>query len=383
MSLWESLAPSRTVEGLRAQFASGEIAHSWLLLGPSGSGKRPAARAMAAAINCPEEPDRGCGRCSTCLRIARHRHPDVHHVVPEGPLIPVDVIRESVIPEASRSAFEARYRVFIIEEAHRMNPPAQNALLKTLEEPPLGTFFILISDRPDDLLETITSRCRVVHLEPVPEAVVVDLLQKEGVAAEPARLAARLAEGDFDRAHRIALDEATARRRTFWLSIPRRLNGPADALDVAVEVLAETKDALKEHENLQKAEVKELAEAMGEARGTAAARTALAKRHRRELRRLEEEVLGDAFTSLASFYRDVIAVRSGGAEAVTNLDLLEELEMWAGSDVSNGSLLAAVERCVEARTSLTWNANQTLAAESALVELARLAPASARVGAGA
>ena len=129
MNVWASLEASRSAAGLARQVAAGEIAHAWLLLGPAGSGKRTTAVAIAASLNCSVEPGVGCGQCSSCGRIQRGRHPDVHHVVPEGPIIPVDIIREIIIPEASRSPFEGRFKMFIIEEADRMNESAQNALL--------------------------------------------------------------------------------------------------------------------------------------------------------------------------------------------------------------------------------------------------------------
>jgi DNA polymerase-3 subunit delta' len=380
MSVWGALEESRTVAGLAAQVAAGEIAHAWLLLGPTGSGKRPTSVAMAAAIQCQVEPNRGCGECSTCLRILRHRHPDVHHIVPEGPLIPVDVIREVVVPEAARSPFEARMKVFVIEEAERMNPAAQNALLKTLEEPPADTVFILISDREDELLETIRSRCRVVRLEPLPEHKIVELLTRQGVSEEAALVAARVSDGDLERALAIALDDSTGERRRTWLSIPRRLVSPVDALDAASEVLQEVKGALGSLEATQKIETQELADIIGEKRGTAAARNALAKKHKRELRRREEELMGEALQTIASFYRDVLALRSGGIEAVTNIDLMSELEQWVSADIADRSLLRAAERCVDARASFMSNANPTLAIESTLVEIGHLVPADARVG---
>lgn len=381
MSLWKAVEGSRAAGALAKQIESGEVPHAWLLMGPAGSGKRPAAVAMAAALNCDEEPGVGCGRCSTCLRIGRHRHPDVHHIVPEGPLIPVDVIRETVIPEANRSPFEGHRKVFIIEEAERMNPAAQNALLKTLEEPQPDTVFILISDDEEELLDTIRSRCRVFRMEPVPEERVVELLEGEGAPAEVAILAARIAEGDLERARSLAFeDDAMARRHT-WIGIPRRLAAPVDAQDVAAEIVEEARAAVKAFEKLQKPEVEELAEAMGEKRGTAQARNALATRHKRELRRLEEEMLGESLQSLGSFYRDVLAARAGGEEGITNLDQLEEIRRWASSDVSDVALVAAVERCVQARAALLKNANVPLAIEATLVELTRLVPAHARVGA--
>jgi DNA polymerase-3 subunit delta' len=379
MTVWEPLEASRIVTGLAKQIASGEVAHAWLLLGPAGSGKRPTSVAMAAAIQCPEMTGVGCGECSTCLRILRHRHPDVHHIIPEGPLIPVDVIRESVIPEASRSPFEAGTKVFIVEEAERMNPAAQNALLKTLEEPPGDTVFILISDREEELLETISSRCRVVRLEPVPEQRIVELLTRQGVTDESALIAARVSDGDLERALSVATDDATGKRRRLWLSIPHRLSSPVDALDAAAEILQEVKIGLQDLETAQKVEAQELADILGERRGTAAARNALAKKHKRELRRREEELLGEALQTVASFYRDVLVLRSGGAEAVSNIDIMEDLEAWVSAEVDDRSLLRAAERCVETRATFVSNANPTLAMEATLVEIGHLVPAAARV----
>jgi DNA polymerase III subunit delta' len=381
MTVWDRIKASRAVEGLAHQVASDEVAHAWLLLGPAGSGKRAAAAAMAAALNCADLPRAGCGRCSSCLRILRGRHPDVHHVVPEGPLIPVDTIREAVIPEAARSPFEGSYKVFVIEEAERMNEAAQNALLKTLEEPEPDTVFVLVSDQEDELLETVRSRCRVVRLEPVSERRIVELLRAEGAGEEAGLLAARLSEGDTERARVLAFDAGAMERRNFWTGIPRRLSSPVDALDAASEIVAEAGAAVAAREQSQKAEVIELAEAMGEGRGTAAARNALVKRHRRELRRLEEDVLGEALSSLATFYRDVLAVRHGATDSATNLDLVNELERWAATGPADTALVAASERCVTARGTLSKNANQLLAIEAALLEVARLAPAPTRAGA--
>ena len=372
MNVWDKLHHSRVIDGLADQMASGAIPHAWLLLGPAGSGKGSAALAMAASLNCDVEPSVGCGTCSTCARIMRRRHPDVHHVVAEGQIIPVDLIREMVIPEASRSPFEGRFKVFIIEEAERMNPPAQNALLKTLEEPQPDTVFILLSGNEDEVLETIISRCRIVRLEPVAEARIVEMLEEDGVSEEAALLSARLADGDFDRARNLGEDEVVLTRRNFWIRVPSRLTSPVDAQDIAAEILTEAKAAVKEREKAQKDELSELADAIGEGRGTGGARTALAKRHKRELRRLEEDVLGEALSSLASYYRDIVAIRAGSSDAVTNIDLLPELEAWATSDAATVDLLRAAERCIEVRASFVSNANASLAIEAALVEITSL-----------
>lgn len=379
-AVWDRVAGSPATQRIADAVASGDIAHAWLLLGPAGWGKQETAVAMAAAMNCTKKPGTGCGECTTCLRIVRRRHPDVHHIVPEGPLISVDVVRELVVPEAARSPFEAAHKAFVFEEADRMNEAAQNALLKTLEEPQPDTVFVLISDREEELLETIRSRCRIVRLEPIPESRMVELLRVQGAGEKDALLAARVSEGDLDHALKVVMDPATRSRRELWTGIPGRLMSPIDALDGAAEILGEAGEAVAARAAAHKVEIAELAETMGLGRGTAAARNALAKRHRRELRRLEEEVLGEALTSIASFYRDVLMMRAGAEEGVSNLDLLDELDHWAVADeIQDSSLLRAVERCLEARIALTRNANQTLTIEAALLELSMIVPAPRRV----
>jgi DNA polymerase III subunit delta' len=381
MSVWDYLEGSPAAGGLHEQISAGQVAQAWLLLGSAGAGKRPAALAMACALNCPEQPGVGCGICSTCTRILRRRHPDVHHIVPEGPLIPVDVIREVVMPEAARSPFEGHTKVFIIEEAERMNPSAQNALLKSLEEPQPDTVFILISDREDDLLETIRSRCRFVRLEPVSEKRIVELLMKHGTSEDAAILAARLSEGDFERARAFAFEDEVRERRSGWMLIPNRLSSSIEALECAAEIIDAADSAVAARETQQKQEVAELAETLGEGRGTAQARTALAKRHRRELKRLEEGVVAEALGALASFYRDVVVARRGEADVVNSVDMSEEIEAWAAADVGDADLLLAVERCLDTIAAFSRNANVQLAVEATMIALSRLvSPPKVRAG---
>jgi DNA polymerase-3 subunit delta' len=375
MSAWAPLSGGRVVEGLRRQIESGDVTQAWLLLGPPGSGKGAVADGMAAALNCRIAPRSGCGTCSSCERILRRRHPDVHHLAPEGSVIPVDVIREAVLPEAARSPFEGTTKVFVIEDADLMNEPAQNALLKTLEEPQSDTVFILSSEHEEELLETIRSRCQAVRLEAVPEDRLVGLLQDLGAVEERALIAARLSEGDVGRARSLILDPARADREMLWNSIPDRLRSAADALDAAAEIHDQARSAGREHARVQRGEIEELAAAMGDGRGTATARNALATRHRRETRRLEEAVMGEALLSLAAFYRDVVVYRSGVPEVVAHLDKSASLEAWAASTLNNARLLAAAERCVGAVAALAQNANVLLTLEAALTGVVRLAPA--------
>jgi DNA polymerase-3 subunit delta' len=367
MSAWDTVAGIAAGERLEKQVGADQISHAWLLTGPRGSGKRSVAFALAAALVCEKGPDVACGECSGCARALRDRHPDVHHIEPEGVIIPVDVVRESVIPEASRSPFEASYKVFVIEDADRMNDAAQNALLKTLEEPQPDTVFVLVTDHEEEVLETIRSRCRTERLEPIPLARVVEILVAAGADEDEARRAADLAEGDVERARALAFDDGVRARVALWRGIPARLASPLDALDAAAEVLAEAKAAAKAREKEQKLEVTALAEAMGEGRGTSVARNALTKRHRRELRRVEEELLLEALGTLGTFYRDVLAARKGAGAP-------DDAAAWAGSPTPDAALVAASARCAEVCGTFAFNANALLALESTLVELVRLAP---------
>ena len=367
MTVWDAFVGLAGAERVAAQLAAGEIAHAWLLTGPRGAGMLGTAFAMSAALLCDTSPGTGCGDCSGCARSLRDRHPDLHHIQPEGLIIPVDVVRDAVLPEAARSPFEASYKVFLIEDADRMNDAAQNALLKTLEEPHPDTVFVLTSDHEEEVLETIRSRCRVVRLEPVPLTRIVDVLVGAGADPEEARRAAALADGDVERARRLVFDEDARARMSLWLGIPARLTSPLEALDAAAEVVAESKAAAKAREKQQKLEVTALAEAMGEGRGTSTARNALAKRHRRELRRIEEEVLLEALGTIGTFYRDVLAARKG-------LSSNPQAETWASSPISDAALMAAAARCVETTGTFAFNANALLALEATLVELARVVP---------
>ncbi len=191
----------RAVDLLRhALTAHGRLHHAYLFAGPPGVGKRTAALALAAAIACPEAPGSGCGRCNACRHVATGTHPDVLHIVPDRskarPEIKIEQVREELLPRLAFLPNESPSRIVLLEDADLMNPIAANALLKTLEEPPNGTRFVLTCDAPSRLPATIPSRCQVVRFVPLGEEPLVKLLvERHGFADADARAAARLAEG--------------------------------------------------------------------------------------------------------------------------------------------------------------------------------------------
>src|SRR5436190_24009587 len=173
--------------------------HAYVFAGPEGCGKQLAARAFAAALLCARG---GCGDCRDCRLALEDRHPNEFLVEPEGRDIHVDTVRDEVWHPAFRTAPEPGRKVFVVREADRLNPAAADVLLKVLEEPPADAVLMLLSARPDELPETVLSRCHVVSFMPLAEPFVAGRLAEEGVDAERATLSARLAGGNLGRARR-------------------------------------------------------------------------------------------------------------------------------------------------------------------------------------
>lgn len=180
--------------------------------GPEGVGKRRAAIALAQLVNCPSPADvpaaagfgvmtDACGVCPSCRRIARGVHPDVLIVEPgDTGSIKIDQVRD-VIERSAYRPFEGRRRVVIVDEADAMAAEAQNALLKTLEEPPASSMFVLVTCRPDVLLPTVRSRCQRLRFGRLSAADVAAMLQRDhGYAPDDARAAAAAADGSIGRA---------------------------------------------------------------------------------------------------------------------------------------------------------------------------------------
>ena len=188
----------RAVGQLERAIASGKLAQAYLFDGPDGVGKRAAAVALAAALNCDVDP-LGCGRCESCGKVARDLHPDVIFIAADGAQIKIEQVR-GVTERLVFAPNEGRTRVIVLDEAERLNPSSGNALLKSLEEPRPHTRFVLVSAAPHRLLPTIRSRCQRVRFAPLAEEQLAGLLVARGVEQEAAREAALLADGSAGRA---------------------------------------------------------------------------------------------------------------------------------------------------------------------------------------
>ncbi len=204
---FRELAGHRRLFGLLGRaLLSESLPQSLVFAGPDGVGKRQAALALAEAINCLAPVDAGaagrdaCGTCVSCRKIGRAIHPDVVLVEPDGASIRIEQIRE-VVAQTVYRPFEGQARVVVIDNADLMGDEAQNALLKTLEEPPARNVFVLVTARPDVLLPTIRSRCCLLRFAPLaPAEMAAALMARHKMDEDEARAAAALSTGSFARA---------------------------------------------------------------------------------------------------------------------------------------------------------------------------------------
>ena len=223
-------------ESLAHLLRSGRLPNSLLFAGQEGVGKRQFAIEIARSFVCQDlQNNLACGKCKGCGRVGSFitpssekgddydavffgEHPDVGLVIPFKRNLRVNAIR-ALEKEANYRPFEARGRVFIIDDADKMNDAASNALLKTLEEPSATTFIILLTSRPDMLLSTIRSRCQTIRFAPVPENEIEGLLiERRKFNPHDAKLAARITRGSVGSAIDIDIDTYRS-RRTFQMSV--------------------------------------------------------------------------------------------------------------------------------------------------------------------
>jgi len=259
---WDEISgQARAVSLIRRALARGQLHHAYLLVGPEGVGKELFARLAAQAANCEAEPSaRPCGSCSACTGILRGTFPDVFWVRPQSELVkrglvnkgdlegtPSREIRVDEVRQLSRrlafSLVRGRRKVAIVAPAEALNERAQNALLKTLEEPPPDTTFFLITSQPDELLPTVRSRCARLMLAPLPAELIAAQLVKRGAPAAEAQAKALRADGSLARALEMSAEELE-RRTELAGKLQSALDAPdeRDALDLA-EALSDRDDA--------------------------------------------------------------------------------------------------------------------------------------------
>ena len=352
------------------------MTHAWLITGPPGSGRSTAATCFAAALVCPED---GCGVCEVCRTAPLGAHPDVDVITTETRSYGVDDARD-LITRSSMAPISGPWHVIVVEDADRMTPEAVNALLKSLEEPPPHTVWILCAPSVEDVLPTIVSRTRHLPLRTPSTPDVADLLvEAYGVDRAMASFAARASQGHIGRARALARDEHARLRRQEVLRTPFQLGDVASCFTAASNLLAAaTEDAHAITDPLDEAEEQNLRSEYGDgasgitqARLTRLMRTAtkdMAKRQKSRRTRAVVDQVDRALVDLLGLYRDVLVIQMDGNVELINEEMRPQLAQIASRSTTNdtGRRLAAIAHC---RDQVAANVTPQLALESLMVEL--------------
>ncbi len=337
----------------------GRPSHAYLFHGPAGTGKRAIARAFAAALL-----REGARTPATVAeRVARDSHPDLTWVRPSGAAeVLVGDIEEPVVAAAARTPFESARRVFVIESVDTMNDQAANRMLKTLEEPPAFAHLLLLTDRREDVLATIVSRCQQVRFDSLPSALIADRLAgASGTSRETALACARLALGDAREAARLAGEEGAALRRGAEGFVRAALAGSTGGRPWTGLLEAAKAAGTAAGEAAQERLAGEL-EYVPSRERKKHEREGLEARRRGE-RRVRTGTLDLALRLSELWLRDVLCVCEGAAELIYAVDRRAELEQDAsGRDAA--AVREGMDLVAQTRMSLSLNVSEELALEA-------------------
>ncbi len=349
----------------------GRPSHAYLLHGPAGAGKRKIARALAGALLADGAVDEQTAR-AVRERVQRGTHPDLTWVRPSGAAeMLVSDIDEPVVAAATRTPFEAKRRVFVIEAVETMNEQAANRLLKTLEEPPAYAHLVLVSDRKEEVMATIVSRCVHVRFDALAsEEIARGLVTEGGVDEEGARACARLSLGDAGRARMLASDDGRALRRASEEYVRSALAGQTGKRKWVELLGAATVAGESAGEQVEERLAAELELAPSKERKKLE-REAQEGRKRVE-RRARAGALDSGLALVELWLRDMMCLREGAQELVYGVDRMGELEVDAKAH-GGVSARAGVELVRATRARIALNVGEELALEALAYRLQALA----------
>lgn len=200
------LGNEQIIEHLQNAIRMDKVSHAYILNAPEASGKRMIAEAFAAALQCETGGAEACGTCHSCKQAKSHNHPDIVYVTHEKPnTISVEDIRVQINQDIAVKPYSGPHKIYIVDEAEKMNVQAQNALLKTIEEPPAYGILLLLTTNADAFLPTILSRCIRLDLKPVANDKLRDfLMRKCGVVDYQADVCVAFSQGVVGKAINLA-----------------------------------------------------------------------------------------------------------------------------------------------------------------------------------
>jgi len=375
MSVWaDVIGQDATVAILQRAVADpASMTHAWLFTGPPGSGRSVAARAFAAALECPQG---GCGACRECRTSLDGTHADVDLVATEGLSIKVEQARDLVTLAATRPSV-GRFRVIVVEDADRLTERAADALLKALEEPTPRTVWMLCAPSVEDVIITLRSRSRHVRLRTPPAEAVADLLvRRDGVDRPMALYAARAAQSHVGLARRLARDESARIRRHDVISLATKIRTVGDAVDAASDLSTiATEESAASSAERDTAERQRLMEILG---ADATARTqpphiraqlsSLEKEQKARATRFARDVVDRALVDLLSVYRDALVLQGS-----SGVDLINEDSRGIVTQVAQAMrperILHAMDAIGTARERIGANVQPLLALEAMALDL--------------
>ena len=247
------LGHEQIIAHLQNAIEEDKVSHAYIFNGPEASGKMMLAEAFAMALQCEGEGKRPCLECRSCRQAADHNQPDIIYVSHEKPnTIGVDDIRTQINNDIDIKPYSSRYKVYIVDEAQKMNQQAQNALLKTIEEPPAYAIILLLTTNADSFLQTILSRCITLNLKAVKEDKIKEYLMKHyQIPDYQADICAAFSQGNVGKAIQLASSEEFGELKASVLQLMKRLED-IDLYEMtgAVKQIAEYKLSVNDYFDL-------------------------------------------------------------------------------------------------------------------------------------
>lgn len=247
------LGHEQIIAHLQNAIEEDKVSHAYIFNGPEASGKMMLAEAFAMALQCEGEGKRPCLECRSCRQSADHNQPDIIYVSHEKPnTIGVDDIRTQINNDIDIKPYSSRYKVYIVDEAQKMNQQAQNALLKTIEEPPAYAIILLLTTNADSFLQTILSRCITLNLKAVKEDKIKEYLMKHyQIPDYQADICAAFSQGNVGKAIQLASSEEFGELKASVLQLMKRLED-IDLYEMtgAVKQIAEYKLSVNDYFDL-------------------------------------------------------------------------------------------------------------------------------------
>ncbi len=308
------------INNLKSSIANDRVNHAYIFEGAKGMGKLTIANAFAKALNCSRGKSEACDNCISCQSFNSGSNPDIIYVTHKKTVISVDDVREQILQNVAVNPYNCRYKIFIIPDADKMNVAAQNAFLKSLEEPPSYVKFLLLCENSNKFLSTILSRCIIFKLRPVSQQKAADYLVKNnGLDMEKAMLYSSYSQGNIGRAIVLSQSEEFRENRLKAIELIDELE------DCDMIRLYKLADTFKDYEKNQC-----------------------------------DEILEDMFL----LYRDALVLKStGNIKNVIQKDIAETIKKVSKTDT--GALIRRCEAINTTRNNLNINnANRQMAVEA-------------------